>query len=225
MTHSRRVFLGSAAAGLGAIAIPTRLDGVSLLAHPGEDPMLAEILRQLRQAARAVQAAPDGAAIRQMAWSTRMAAAWGRANGLDDRVRAALHERLSAADGRDAMLHRQVDFRADARRRGEEPPPALVARATRIDRARALDELLANGVTRRFDALAATMDHAAARLDRQSDPVLRVALGQDDCSLAQDFLVFLECMLQFFEAIGDNEMWFIVWLELLGWLQVVAWLC
>lgn len=224
MRHSRRVFLGSAAAGLGAIAVSGGFDRSGLIAQARPDPMFEEIVRQLRRSTRAIQAAPRGDAVRQLASSTRLAAAWSRANGVDGRLKTALRERI-AAEGRDGLLHQPIDVRVSARRRGEEAPAAFISRATTVDFTRALDDVLSRGVTQRLDALASIMDDTARRLEQRSAGVVLVGFRQDDCALAQDVLLFLECMLRFFEAVGDTESWLIVWLELCAWTQVVAWLC
>jgi hypothetical protein len=47
-----------------------------------------------------------------------------------------------------------------------------------------------------------------------------VAAQQDDCSLIQGWLQFLESMLQFFAAVGDWDSAMVVWLELMAFWEI-----
>ena len=171
----RRVFVGSVAAGLpllagggATLAFAQRQTDAKRL----QDPVFDQSLTDMKGAVRGLSQAGSGEHARRLASSLRVFAAWGASKQFDSRVKETLRG-VVGREGRDALLRRTVDpamFKAEARAFGFDatsavplPEPQPVDFATRQ---RVVDDLLANGVTQRWKAIATTLDDAARSLDR-----------------------------------------------------------
>jgi len=191
---ARRRFLGSAVT-LGAGAtIGTTLSfpaiDTPLVAAGGQDLVHDELIRQLKVGVHALRRERPGEAARSVAATLRLLAAHYQANGVD----AAVKTRLRAAmtrDGRDAVLR----WEADAAMRGAEAREYGVADLALPrepfnlpERERALEAMLARGVTPALLAAAAELTRLAPQLDRAS--VTPVAARQ--CSSATGMVLSIE---------------------------------
>lgn len=173
----RRVFVGSMAAGLpllagggATLAFAQRQDGAKRI----QDPVFDQVLIDMKGAVRGLSQAGSGEHARRLASSLRVFAAWGATKQFDSRVKETLRD-VVKREGRDTLLRRNADaamFKAEARALGFDgtsgvplPVPQLVDFTTKQ---RVVDDLLANGVTPRWRAAAATLDDAARSLDRMA---------------------------------------------------------
>jgi hypothetical protein len=171
----RRVFVGSVVTGLpllaggGASLAWAQRQGSAGAVH---DPVVIHIVGDMKRAVRSLSKAPSGEQARRLASSLRLLSTWGGSRQVDARVKETLRG-VIARDGRQGLLRREIDpslFRAEARALGFDgtsavPLPALPS----IDyttKQMILDDLLANGVTARWKAVADTLEAAAASLDR-----------------------------------------------------------
>jgi len=171
----RRVFVGSMAAGLpllagggATLAFAQKQNGATRI----QDPVFDQLLTDMKGAVRGLSQAGSGEQTRRLASSLRVFAAWGASQQFDSRVKETLRG-VVKREGRDALLRSNVDpamFKAEARAFGFDgtsavplPVPQVVDFATRQ---RVVDDLLANGITPRWRAVAATLDDAARSLDR-----------------------------------------------------------
>ncbi len=171
----RRGFLtGSAAAvGVGSFGLVVG-GGAIALAQPGTgDPILGAITDQLLAATARMQAAPAGEAGRQIAASLRLLATWGRAHGLDDRLRRALR---AARRRRTEPQAVDPDIDAELTVRGWVLPPGVTGVVTRGDLSDTVDELLRGGITDHWVDFADAFDDAARHLDGRAKGVSRVSL-------------------------------------------------
>ena len=197
----RRVFVGSVVTGL-----PLLVGGGARLAWAqrqpaaaqARDPVVSQIVADMKRAVRGLSRAPSGEHARSLASSLRLLAAWGAANRFDDRVKATLRG-VIAREGRGALLRRDVDpatFMAEAREFGFNetsvvplPVLPLIDDATKQQ---IVDALLTKGATERWKALADLLESAAIRLDRiaalrpsgitlvaQMDPSICVMIHQE----------------------------------------------
>jgi hypothetical protein len=210
----RRVFVGSMAAGLPLLAG----SGATLAfaqrqnaAARTQDPVVDQVLADMKGAARSLSKASSGEHTRRLASSLRVLAAWGSAQQFDARVEDTIRS-VIAREGREALLRRNVDramFRAEARDLGFDvrsnvpllDPPVL----DDATRQKIVDDLLTNGVTARWRRVADTLDAAAAALDRQA--ALRVGgatlVAQTDpsvCRMIQQELSYLNIQMVFWCA-------------------------
>jgi hypothetical protein len=230
--QSRRIFLGSTAALAGGgslLLLSSRAVAQAPAALP-DDPVWSAIVAQFERATQAFQAGPTtGEASRQLAAAFRMAAAWGRANRIDDTVRARLRSRV-AREGRDAMILRPFDAVDELRLRGLTAPHP-VALATVADKSRALDAMLRGGVTRHWAECADRFEAAAERLDRVLAGVVRVRQQtadehEDMCERQRSFLLLLEAQMAFWCApwwAGFLEMCIVASAGYFAWLLSMAW--
>ena len=171
----RRVFVGSVAAGLpllaggsATLAFAQRQNGATRV----QDSVFDQLLTDMKGAVRSLSQAGSGEHTRRLASSLRVFAAWGASTQFDSRVKETLRD-VVRREGRDALLRRNLDaamFKAEAREFGFDgtsaaplPVPAPVDLATRRW---IVDDLLANGVTPRWQAVAATLDDAAPIWER-----------------------------------------------------------
>ena len=210
----RRVFVGSMAAGLpllagggASLAFAQKQNAATRI----QDPVFDQLLTDMKGAVRGLSQAGSGEQARRLASSLRVLAAWGASKQFDSRVKETLRG-VVKREGRDALLRRNVDpamFKAEARAFGFDgtsavplPAPRLVDLATRQ---RVVDDLLANGVTPRWRAVAATLDDAARSLDRiasaRSAGVTLVAqVDPSVCRMIQQELSYLNIQMVFWCA-------------------------
>jgi hypothetical protein len=180
----RRVFVGSVVAGLPLLGAGARFAMAPQdAATPLRSPVLDQLLLEMKSTVKAFSASPSGEHARRLASSLRVLATWAAASNMDARVKQSLRDAI-ARDGRDAILWRELDpvaFRAEAREFGfDDRSPVRVPALPAPDyatRRRVLDDMLANGVTARWRALASTLDSAATALDR------RASLGHERARL------------------------------------------
>jgi hypothetical protein len=171
----RRVFVGSVATGLPLfvgggmpLAFAQRQSGTAT----NKDPVALELIAEMKRAVRGLSKAPSGEHTRRLASSLRLLAVWGTTNLLDARVKETLRG-VIAREGRDVLVRREVDlamFKAEAREFGFDgtsaaPLPSLPS-VDYTARQRVVDDLLANGVTGRWRAVADTLETAANAFDR-----------------------------------------------------------
>ena len=210
----RRVFVGSVAAGLpllagggATLAFAQRQNGATRV----QDPVFDQLLTDMNGAVRSLSQAGSGEHTRRLASSLRVFAAWGASTQFDSRVKETLRD-VVRREGRDALLRRNLDaamFKAEAREFGFDgtsavplPVPAPVDFATRQW---VVDDLLANGVTPRWQAVAATLDDAARALDRvasaRSAGVTLVAqVDPSVCRMIQQEMSYLNIQMVFWCA-------------------------
>ena len=168
---SRRRVLGSALTlGAGtAIGATLSFPAVSLpLATGGRaDLVHDELIRQLKEAVRAMRGDRPGEAARTVASTLRMLAAHYKASGLDEAFKSGLRAAI-ARDGRDAVLRWEANAEmaaAEARRFGVTEPPSR-GPFNLVERERALEGMLENGCTIALLAAAAELARLAPQLDR-----------------------------------------------------------
>ena len=225
------MFLGSGvAAGAGsaaAVLAPADLFGTSAPYSPPNDRVLEEILRQFEGAVFALQSQPSGESARRIAGSLRMLASWGTDRRVDDEVRRHLRDAIRR-EGRAAIVARPFDAIEELKLRGYKVPPGAIARATATDHAAALDNLLANGITKQWTLLAKKFEAGAAALDKR----IGFASYQDDDEEEENCegMEYMELLLQstvfFFCVVMAGLLWeacVIVSLELLGWQAYMWW--
>jgi hypothetical protein len=210
----RRVFVGSMAAGLpllagggATLAFAQRQTGAKRI----QDPVFDQVLTDMKGAVRGLSQAGSGEHTRRLASSLRVFAAWGASKQFDSRVKDTLRD-VVKREGRDALLRRSVDpamFKAVSRAFGFDGPsagPLLMPQP--VDFAagqRVVDDLLANGVTPRWRAVAATLDDAARGLDRiasaRSAGVTLVSqIDPSICRMIQQELSYLNIQMVFWCA-------------------------
>lgn len=210
----RRMFVGSMAAGLpllagggATLAFAQKQNGATRI----QDPVFDQLLADMKGAVRGLSQAGSGEHARRLASSLRVLAAWGASKQFDSRVKETLRA-VVKREGRDALLRRSVDpamFKTEARKFGFDgtsavplPVPQPVDFATRQ---RVVDDLLANGVTPRWRAVAATLDHAARSLDRiasarSAGVTLAAQVDPSICRMIQQELSYLSIQMVFWCA-------------------------
>jgi len=210
----RRVFVGSMAAGLpllagggATLAFAQKQNGATRI----QDPVFDQLLTDMKGSVRSLSQAGSGEQARRLASSLRVFAAWGASKQFDSRVKATLRD-VAKREGRDALLRRSVDpamFKAEAREFGFDGTSAVPLPVPQpvdfVTRQRVLDDLLANGVTPRWRAVAATLDDAARSLDRmaaaRSAGVTLVAqVDPSICRMIQQELNYLTVQMVFWCA-------------------------
>jgi hypothetical protein len=208
----RRVFVGSVVTGL-----PLLVGGGTQLAWAQrqggaakvQDPVVAQLLADMKRAVRGLSKAPSGEHTRRLASSLRVLAAWGASNQFDARVKDTLRS-VVAREGRQALLRRNVDpaaFKAEAAALGFDraaavplPPVASVDYATRQQ---IVNDLLANGVTARWTKLAEALENSAIALDRQASTprgITLVAQVDPGCAMIREQLNYLSVQMVFWCA-------------------------
>jgi hypothetical protein len=210
----RRVFVGSMAAGLpllagggATLAFAQRQTGAKRI----QDPVFDQVLTDMKGAVRGLSQAGSGEHTRRLASSLRVFAAWGASKQFDSRVKDTLRD-VVKREGRDALLRRSVDpamFKAESREFGFDGTSAVpLLMPQPVDfaaRQRVVDDVLANGVTPRWRAVAATLDDAARGLDRiasaRSAGVTLVAQTDPSiCRMIQQELSYLNIQMVFWCA-------------------------
>jgi hypothetical protein len=190
--QNRRMFLGSAAAGVaaaagGALLFPSTPTHAQGHAH-SHDPLLIELHAQLAGRVRAIttgQGRP-GEHVRSIATLLRLA----KAHAVASRADAALRQQIRV-EGRQALLLREPDleaFRAHVKSLGLDPAPAL--RSQSADRSRLLDTILQRGVSGSLDAMSQSFDRLGVALDRSN--VVAVNLRQPLCDSWWNLLMEIE---------------------------------
>jgi hypothetical protein len=209
----RRVFVGSVVTGLplfaggGAqLAFAQRQGGAT-----DRDPIALQLIAEMKRAVRGLSKAPSGEHVRRLASSLRLLATWGASNQFDARVKETLRG-VIAREGRDGLIRRDVDlamFRAEAREFGFDGSSAVpLAALPTIDyaaRQRIVDDLLANGVTAHWRALADTLETAASALDRTASrrSAGMTLVAQTDpsiCRMIQQEMYYLSVQMAFWCA-------------------------
>jgi hypothetical protein len=209
----RRVFVGSVVTGL-----PLFVGGDTQLAFAqrqggatDRDPVALQLIAEMKRTVRGLSKAPSGEHARRLASSLRLLATWGASNQFDARVKETLRGVITR-EGRDALIRRDIDlamFRAEAREFGFDgssavPLPALPT----IDyaaRQRVVDDMLANGVTGHWRALADTLETAASALDRTASrrSAGMTLVAQTDpsiCRMIQQEMYYLSVQMAFWCA-------------------------
>jgi hypothetical protein len=158
----------------------------------GNDPVSAEALRQFKAAIQGLVKSAKGEHARQAAAALRVLATNGKARKLDDEFRRAVTRELKTY-GRDNVLLRPFDreqFAATAREFGVDPAPELSTTMTLADRRRALDGLLAAGVTVHMERSAELFASMGATLDARG-PVQRVQTKDDQIRMCRDLQTYI----------------------------------
>lgn len=161
-----------AAVGAGSLGLVVGGGTLALADSKGPDAILGEITEQLRAAAARMQMAPSGEAGRQVAASLRLLATWGRAHGVDDRLR----RDLRAARRRRGEPSTGTDVDAELSIRGWVLPPGVAGTVTPGDVSDTVDALSRGGITVHWADFAKAFDEAARHLDRRTQGTSRVAL-------------------------------------------------
>ncbi len=228
---TRRMFLGSGVAiGAGSaaavLAPPGLLGGGTVYTQP-KDLVLDEIHRQFEGAVADLQGRATGEAARRIAASLRMLASWGQERNVDDDVRRHLLDAIRR-EGRAAMVSRPFDAVAELQVRGFKVAPNAVARArpTAADHGKALNGLLAGGITAQWTTLAKKFEAGAAGLDKS----IGLASFQDEEEPNCEGMEFMELLLQssvfFFCVYMAGVLWpacVVASLDLLGWQAYMWW--
>jgi hypothetical protein len=220
---TRRMFLGSGiAAGVGSTAgllgSAGLFDGSTVHAQE-RDVVLGEIVRQLETAVHQLRDRANGESARRIGSSLHLLAAWGKERKIDDQVRQALRTAVRR-EGRAAILAKPFDAVEELRVRGYKLPPGAIARATQADYSKALDDLLANGVTRHWTELARKLEAGSVALDRRIGLVRLQDEEEDRCAEMKYMEVLLESTVFFFCVLMSFVFWeacLIVSAELLAW--------
>lgn len=181
---SRRRLLGSvltlgAGAAIGStVSFPS--PGVVLTAAPREDLVHEELIAQLKDGVRALRRGRPAEAARSVAGTLRLLAAHYQASGVDTQFKVRLRSAI-VRDGRDAVLRWEADaaaHAAEARDYGVADLALTRAPLNLGERERALDAMLARGVTSALLGAAAELARLAPDLDRVSlTPVARRQCG------------------------------------------------
>jgi GTPase len=209
----RRVFVGSVVAGLpllggGAQRVWAQRQGGRV---EKADPVVAQVVADMKRSVRALSKAPSAEQARRLASSLRLLSAWGTGAGLDAQIKETLGG-VIRREGRQALLRRDADpsmFKAEAGELGFDgtsavPLPALVS-LDDATKQRIVDDLLANGVTARWRAIADMLDVAAQSLDRTASARSRgmTLIAQTDpsiCRMINQELYYLNAQMIFWCA-------------------------
>jgi hypothetical protein len=209
----RRVFVGSVAAGLPFIGGPGAQLAWAQLGNAGatQDPIFNQLLADMKGAVRALSKSNSAEQTRRLASSLRLLSVWGTTNRIDTQVKETLRAAVTR-EGRDALLRREVDqamFRAESRQFGFDgtsvvPLPAIpvVDYATKQ---RFVDDLVANGVTAHWSALADILEVAATSLDRRAalrsgNATLVAQTDPSICRMVQQEMYYLSLQMAFWCA-------------------------
>lgn len=192
----RRVFVSSAVAGLPVVIIGARALAQSIGAagtaggthvHPAGtvDPVYEHLFHEMATVHNRMRREVRGEDMRALAAHLRMLAVYGRSQDVDVSIKAGLHHAVDRV-GRHALLTREPDLdalqtelepyglRLDNRWRTSFGPVDLRRRSAVLDRA------LTEGVTARWDRIAALLEQAAPQIDRRNGTIARVAVSRQD---------------------------------------------
>lgn len=200
---SRRRLLGSvltlgAGAAIGStMSFPS--PDVALTAAARQDLVHDELTRQLKDDVRALRGTRPGEAARGVAATLRLLAAHYQTSGVDAQIKTRLRAAI-ARDGREAVLRWEADPRArasEARDYGVADLPLARAPFNLPERERALDAMLARGVTPALLGAAAELTRLAQDLDRVSfTPVARrQCSGAEGMASSLEFVALASCLL------------------------------
>jgi hypothetical protein len=192
----RRGFVGSVAAGLPLMASggaraqsgqDTPLGHHTAHVHPAGgdiDPIAAHLFTQMATAHNRMRRGPRGEDARAFAAALRTLSVHARVQALDTAITTATR-RAEEREGRYALLSRDHDLenvRREVETFGLSLDPSWRMRFVAVDprrRARALDRVLAEGVTPTLDRVATLLERAAAQIDRRAGTVARVSRQTD----------------------------------------------
>jgi hypothetical protein len=192
----RRIFVGSVVAGLPTIAIGARTLAQSRGAgsppdtahvHPAGsmDPFYEHLFHEIALVHNRMRQEVRGEDMRALAAHLRMLAVYGRMQGEDARITTGLQHVIDR-DGRHVLLTRELDLQAlqtelePYRLRLDNRWQALVGPSDPNRRNAVLDRALTEGVTPRWDRVAALLERAAPQIDRRNGTIVRVASSRQD---------------------------------------------
>jgi hypothetical protein len=199
-TVSRRVFVGSVAAGIPLVAGTAgyavarsatgqphihRVDGTADAVFEHATSQLAAIVSKIHRHGVSAEDA------RLAAVHFRTLAVYGQQAGIDAQTKTAVRD-LVHSKGRDAVLDLQIDrprVLAQLKKYGVSVDEGWFPTYTidRSIRAHALDDLSGIGITGRLARVAANVEHVAAELDRRASRLSGIRLVQSDDSWRIDF--------------------------------------
>jgi len=210
----RRVFVGSVATGLplfvgggAGLAWAQRQSGT----RGAQDAVVVQLVSDMKRAARGLSNAPSGEQARRLAASLRLLSAWAVSNQIDARVKETLRDVIER-QGRQVLLRREVDpsmFRKEAGDLGFDSTAAVpLPQPPALDdptREAIIADLLANGVSSRWKAIADLVEVAAASLDRTASGRSRgiTLVAQTDpsiCRMLNQELYYLSLQMAFWCA-------------------------
>jgi hypothetical protein len=209
----RRAFVGSVVAGLPLLGGGAQLAWAQRQggAAQKDDPVVAQLVADMKRSVRALSKAPSGENTRQLASSLRLLSAWGTGANLDAQIKETLRG-VIRREGRQALLRRDVDpsmFKVEAGELGFDGTSAVplspLASFDDASKQRIVDDLLANGVTERWRAIADMLDVAAQSLDRTASARSRgiTLIAQTDpsiCRMINQELYYLNAQMIFWCA-------------------------
>lgn len=185
----RRVFIGSMAAGVPALAgwkagAFAQSAGVPPHDHAGAggDALVEYIARQIATIHNAARSGPRGEHALALAAHLRLLSVYARQVDMDGHLREAIRSRIDR-EGRNAVLYAEPDpeqRRALMQRYGFRPDPRLEqypVNPTHTMREAALESLLRDGITPVFDRIATLAELVARPLDRARASIVTI---QDD---------------------------------------------
>lgn len=192
----RRVFVGSAATGLPVVIMGARALAQSIGAagtaggthvHPAGpvDPVYEHLFHAMAAVHNRMRRDVRGEDLRALAAQLRMLAVYGRRQDIDARIKADLHHVIDR-DGRHTLLTREPDL--DALQTELDPYGLRLDNRWRTffgasdlrRRSAVLDRTLMEGVTPRWERIAALLEQAAPQIDRRNGTIARVALSRQD---------------------------------------------
>jgi hypothetical protein len=238
-TVSRRVFVGSVAAGLPLVVGEARGSFaqspiVQEHAHPASDgasdAMFEHAARQLAAIAERVQRRGASAEDARLAAAHLGAlAAYGQQTGVDTRAKQAVRD-LVRSKGREAVLAQEIDkprARACLKRYGVNAQESWLEphRADYDTRMKALEDLSQTGVTGLFARLSSTFDQIGSTLASHGSGVGRIRLAQTDEAWKAGFCAQLGKEIQRLEAeaaLVCGVAWFYISLEAVCAMMTIA---
>jgi hypothetical protein len=229
-TVSRRVFVGSVAAGIPLVVGGARSSFAQTPAtqghtHPATDgspdAMFEHAARQLAAIAERVQRRGASAEDARLAAAHLGAlAVYGQQSGIDAHAKQAVRD-LVRAKGREAVLAQEIDkprARACLKRFGVNADECWLEpnKADYETRMKALEDLSHAGVTGLFTRLASTFEQLGSTLASRGDGTAHIRLAQDDAAWKAGFCAQLSREIQRLEAeaaIVCGVAWFYIALE------------
>ncbi len=205
------MFVGSVVAGLPLLAASTArgAGGAALqVAHThgsgtAPDQVIDHIVRQMAAAHNGLRRARRGEFARACAAQLRMLAVYGRATGLDARVKSGLAA-LVEREGRDNVLYAEVDrarMRAELKAYGVQSPDERVLDAPQpLDyaaRSAIVDALMTAGPTAHWEKLAAMLELAAQDVDRRQRQGSVVLISNQDPDDAEYWRAYCATLLEY----------------------------
>jgi hypothetical protein len=204
----RRVFVGSVVAGLPAVAIGARALAQSRGAggaagsthqHPAGavDPVYEHLFHEMAAVHNRMRQEVRGEDVRALAAQLRMLAVYGRTQDHDVRIKAGLRHVIDR-DGRHTLLTREPDLQAlqteiePYRLRLDSRWRTFFGPSDPRRRSAVLDRVLTEGVTPRWERLAALLEQAAPQIDRRNGTIARVALSRQDAEWYAGFCAQLQ---------------------------------